>query len=79
MTHDHAEGYCHSRNVSTPGGRWSAPGYVAMSHGPAGGTLVELHHDGDAELTPDEAEQFANAILAQVALARAVNRSEIQP
>jgi len=79
VRYDHAEGYCHSRNVSTPGGQWSASGYVAMSHGSAGGTLVELHHDSDAELTPNEAEQYAYAVLTQVALARAVHRSQIQP
>lgn len=76
--HDHVEGYCHSIDLPTPGGQWSAPGYVAMSHGPVGGTLIELHHDSDAELTADEAEQLAHAILAQVALARAVNHSGAQ-
>ncbi|MEU4576570.1 hypothetical protein [Nonomuraea sp. NPDC023979] len=66
--HDHSGGYCYSRDIPTPGGQWNAPGRIAMSSGP-GGTLIEIHHDPDAELTPAEAEQFAHAILAQVRLA----------
>jgi hypothetical protein len=69
VKHDHSEGYCYSADIPTPGGQWSGPGYVAMSHGP-GGTLIELHHDPDAELTLDEAEQLAHAVLAAVALGR---------
>jgi hypothetical protein len=42
-----------------------------MSHGPVGGILLTLVHDPDAELTPEEAEQLAQLILTQVALARA--------
>jgi hypothetical protein len=79
VRHDHTEGYCHSRDIPTTGGQWSGPGYTAMSHGPAGGTLITLVHDPDAELTPDEAAQLAYAVLAQVARARGgMTRSEVQ-
>ncbi|MEV0149145.1 MULTISPECIES: hypothetical protein [unclassified Nonomuraea] len=71
VRHDYVEGYCHGRDIPTPGGQWSGPGYVAMSHGPVGGTLIEVHHDVDGELTANEAEQLARGILAAVELARA--------
>ncbi|MGI5287997.1 hypothetical protein ACQEVF_32295 [Nonomuraea polychroma] len=69
--HDHAEGVCTGPTVATPGGRWGMPGHMSISHAPVGGTLHTLTHDPDAELTTDEFEQMAKAILAQVALARA--------
>ncbi|MGW4791175.1 hypothetical protein ACWEPC_02005 [Nonomuraea sp. NPDC004297] len=70
IRHDYAEGICTGPTVATPGGRWATPGRLSVSHGPAGGTLFELHHDPDAELTADELEQLARMLLAQAALAR---------
>ncbi|WP_433516493.1 hypothetical protein ACQP2T_13525 [Nonomuraea sp. CA-143628] len=70
VEHDHAEGICTGPTAATPGGRWGMPGHISMSHGPSGGTLHTLHHDPDAELTSEEFEELAKAMLVQVAIAR---------
>jgi len=74
VSHDHAEGICQGPDAPTPGGQWSDPGRITVSHGPVGGTLYTLTHDPDAELTAAELLQLVQAALDQIALALGVTR-----
>ncbi|MFF0249647.1 DUF6907 domain-containing protein [Streptosporangium sandarakinum] len=63
-------GMCWAPPVPLPGGRYGSAGTVELSNDAEDGALIQVANDSDAVLTVDEAEEFAHAILAQVALAR---------
>ncbi|MGJ6968767.1 hypothetical protein ACSDR0_43370 [Streptosporangium sp. G11] len=67
---DPPNGTCWAPTLPTPGGRYGGDGSVCLTHDSEDGTLIQIITGHDTLLTVEEAERFAEAILAQTRLAR---------
>ncbi|MFI7468650.1 hypothetical protein [Nonomuraea sp. NPDC049646] len=72
---DHTDDLCNAADIPIPGevpGGGSIDPYVGLMSIPEDGPRIIVYCERDEHLTLDEAEEFAHALLAQVARARSL-------
>jgi hypothetical protein len=69
---DHTPGddLCNAADIPIPGANAGVDPYVGLVSEPDRGPRIFVYRDGDELLSPDDAEAFARALLAQVSRVR---------
>ncbi|MEV1168742.1 hypothetical protein [Nonomuraea sp. NPDC049784] len=65
---------CNATAIPIPGSTTGCGPYVGMVSEPEHGPRIIVYRDGDEPLSPDDAEAFAQALLAQVTRAHGEGR-----